>query len=105
MATKTIQPAVGKTETDCVKKMHAAALCADVLSERAGYRRGPPESHTDAYDRLTARLDAAEAMLIVSTNDDFMRMSKTIQANYFSAIQDLISAARVDARLVIEGRP
>jgi len=85
--------------------MREAALCADTLSEHSGYRRGPQESHTGAHDRLIARLDAAEAMLLVATNDDFLRMAKTIQANYFTAIQDLVSSARADANLIGAMRP
>ena len=89
------------------KLMSEAAICADTLSARASHRVGPAESHMDACDRLAARLEAAFALVCTATAGDgktFLSMNDSMQLNYLWAIEELLSAARVDAAIVIEQR-
>lgn len=73
-------------------------------SNYATHRVGPMETHTDAADRLAARLDMAYAMSYMITGEGhshFSGANDRIQNDYLWCISQLIAAAKVDAAIVV----
>lgn len=85
------------------------ARVLEVVEKRhtsTGYLAGPAEAIDDPADRLLGRLEQAEALLSVITGHGFGSFSTynpAIQQSYIWAIEQLVSAARVDALLVTQG--
>jgi hypothetical protein len=83
-----------------LEEFMAAKEAADGLSKMYGVRIGALETHTSAGDRLTWRLNQAEAMLAVVTgegSETFHNYVGIVKDHYLCAVRELISAAHADA--------
>ncbi|HET7064224.1 MAG TPA: hypothetical protein VFI49_08085 [Rudaea sp.] len=92
---------------DATQSADLAQQSAEASTQRSNFathRVGPLESHTAAVDRLHSRLAHAHALLSVIGGEGaeiFRGKNATIQSDYVECIENLISAARVDADIVI----
>ncbi len=92
--------------TRSIEELQRLQAEADEQSDLAGYRVGALETHDSAVDRLTWRLSQAHAMLVMINGEGlkpFQVLNDNLQMDYLSAIDQLVSAARVDGALAIAG--
>jgi hypothetical protein len=77
-------------ESKALRLMEPVAKAADDLTELRGHAVGPLESHTDPYDRCSARLEHIQAMCSLAISgqecDAFKHLNANIQMSYIEAI-------------------
>jgi len=74
------------------------------FASRPGPTRGPQEACSDPEDRLSARLQRAQALVAMTYGEQgeaFRRMADTIQDNYMWAVRDLLAAIETDVELTL----
>ena len=95
----------GRRHVEAVANLAGSVATAERLSKQEGRVVGPMEFHCEPGERLLLRLDQIDALLLAISGeamDPFRRMNPSAQDAYLQTVSDLVSAARVDASVLLQ---
>lgn len=96
----------GQSENPYLDQFSLGLKYMSRMQKVSGHIVGPLEAHTPPEDRLLRRIDQMHALTFFMLHclDGFDSMNDSLRLDYLSALEDLITAAKIDGALSVTGR-